>query len=118
MLAGATPILVHNSNGKCGDLGEAWKPAKTSTICGSTGCEDVARQIQSQIGGTRHRITDAYGAPSLGKYRGEDTRWAHHDVVIRDGRVYDGWTDRYGEPIDVYRSRFEYGEYLRFDPLD
>ncbi|MFJ7193617.1 hypothetical protein, partial [Streptomyces bacillaris] len=38
-------------------------------------------------------------------------------MVIRDGRVYDGWTDRYGEPIDVYRSRFEYGEYLRFDPL-
>ncbi|GAA2114395.1 RHS repeat-associated core domain-containing protein [Streptomyces synnematoformans] len=116
VLAGNTPVLVHNSN--CGDLGENWKPAKTSTICGSTGCEDVARKIQSQIGGTRYRITDSYGAPSLGKYRGEDTMWAHHDVVIRDGRVYDAWTSRYGEPLDQYRSRFEYGDDLRFDPLD
>ncbi|MCX5078472.1 polymorphic toxin-type HINT domain-containing protein [Streptomyces sp. NBC_00424] len=118
VLAGRTPVLVHNTNDKCGDLGEAWKQAKTQNICGSTGCEDVARQIQSQIGGTRFRITDSMNAPSLGKYRGEDTRWSHHDVVIRDGRVYDGWTDRYGEPLDVYKSHFEYGEYLRFDPLD
>ena len=64
------------------------------------------------------RITDRYGAPTLGKYRGQDSLWAHHDVVVKDGRVYDAWTGPNGEVMGVYRDQFEYGDDLLFTPLD
>lgn len=99
-----------------GDLGPTWKAQEPSSICGSNGCEDVAVGIQEKIGGERMRITDQYGAPTLGKYRGEDTNWAHHDVVLKDGQVYDAWTGRRGEPVERYLSHWEYGEYLQMKP--
>ncbi|GAA4626133.1 hypothetical protein GCM10023196_033120 [Actinoallomurus vinaceus] len=98
--AGATPVLVHN----CGDLGPKWKPRPASEICRSTGCEDVARQIQQQIGGEVRRIESPVPGGNLGRYRGQWTEWRHHEVVVRDGRVYDGFTGRTGLPIDEYKS--------------
>ncbi|MFJ4969323.1 polymorphic toxin-type HINT domain-containing protein [Streptomyces sp. NPDC088755] len=114
VLAGSTPVLVHNS-GPCGpDLGESWKPKPASQVCGTGGCEKVADHIQSVIGGDIMRITDRYGAPQLGKYRGIDSGWNYHDVVVKDGRVFDATTGRRGEPIDQYRANFEYGDDLVF----
>ncbi|MER6301400.1 polymorphic toxin-type HINT domain-containing protein [Kitasatospora sp. NPDC001539] len=118
VLAGNVPVLVHNSDLPCSKT--FWPKGKASNVCtisGSNGCEDVARSIQQSIGGTRMRITDRYGAPSLGKYRGQDSRWAHHDVVVKDDRVYDAWTGPDGEPMDAYRGQFEYGDDLNFTPL-
>ncbi|MEV7355120.1 polymorphic toxin-type HINT domain-containing protein [Kitasatospora sp. NPDC091276] len=118
VLAGNVPVLVHNSDLPCAKT--YWPKGKASNVCtisGSNGCEDVARSIQQSIGGTRMRITDRYGAPSLGKYRGQDSRWAHHDVVVKDDRVYDAWTGPGGEPMDAYRGQFEYGDDLDFTPL-
>ncbi|MGW3086718.1 polymorphic toxin-type HINT domain-containing protein [Streptomyces sp. NPDC001108] len=115
VLAGSTPVLVHNSG--CGpDLGESWKPKPASQVCGTGGCEKVADHIQSVIGGDIMRITDRYGAPQLGKYRGIDSGWNYHDVVVKDGRVFDATTGRRGEPIDQYRANFEYGDDLVFSP--
>ncbi|KAB2587498.1 hypothetical protein F5983_37650 [Streptomyces arboris] len=115
VLAGSTPVLVHNSG--CGpDLGESWKPKPASQVCGTGGCEKVADHIQSVIGGDIMRITDRYGAPQLGKYRGIDSGWNYHDVVVKDGRVFDATTGRRGEPIDQYRANFEYGDDLVFRP--
>ncbi|MGW1718187.1 SpvB/TcaC N-terminal domain-containing protein [Streptomyces sp. NPDC002156] len=114
--AGSTPVLVHNS-GPCGpDLGESWTPKPASQVCGKGGCEDVADHIQSVIGGDIMRITDSLGAPYLGKYRGIDSKWSHHDVVVKDGRVFDATTGRLGEPIEQFKANFEYGEYLIFSP--
>ncbi|MCC9311876.1 hypothetical protein LN042_33260 [Kitasatospora sp. RB6PN24] len=118
VLAGNTPVLVHNSDLPCPET--YWPKGKASNVCtisGSNGCEDVARSVQQSIGGTRMRITDRYGAPTLGKYRGQDSLWGHHDVVVKDDRVYDAWTGPGGEPMDVYRSQFEYGDDLVFTPL-
>jgi RHS repeat-associated protein len=118
VLAGETPVLVHNSD-PCPET--YWPKGKASDVCsisGSSGCEDVARSIQQSIGGSRMRITDRYGAPSLGKYRGQDSFWGHHDVVVKDGRVYDAWTGPEGEALDVYRRQFEYGDDLVFSGLD
>ncbi|WP_248784508.1 polymorphic toxin-type HINT domain-containing protein, partial [Actinoalloteichus caeruleus] len=63
VLAGTTPVLVHNSD-PCGpDLGDSWKPKPAAQVCGKGGCEEVADHIQSTIGGEIMRITDRYGAP-------------------------------------------------------
>jgi hypothetical protein len=61
------------------------------------------------------RIADSIGAPNLGKRRGQGI-WAHHDVVVREGRVYDAWTGRRGEAMDDYMSHWQYGEYLQMTP--
>ncbi|GGN29959.1 hypothetical protein GCM10011578_066720 [Streptomyces fuscichromogenes] len=99
------------------DLGSDWVPQDPKNICESTGCEDVAVEIQQKIGGTRYRIEDSMGAPTLGKYRGEDTYWNYHEVVIKDGRVYDAWTGRTGELLDTYRGNWQYGQWLKFTPI-
>jgi hypothetical protein len=99
------------------DLGPDWVPADPSTICQSTGCEDVAIEIQQKIGGTRYRIEDSLNAPYLGKYRGEDTFWSYHEVDYLDGYVYDNWTGRNGEPIDQYIADWQYGKYLKWTPI-
>lgn len=114
VLAGSTPVLVHNTCGP--DLGDSWKPKPASQVCGTGGCEKVADHIQSVIGGDIMRITDRYGAPHLGKYRGIVSGWNYHDVVVKEGRVFDATTGRRGEPIDQYRENFEYGDDLIFSP--
>jgi len=95
--------------------GRAARP--TSQIPNSSGCEETAVDIQKTIGGDRYRITDQYNAPSLGKYRGQDTYWDHHDVVVLDGRVYDDWTGPEGQPMDEYRNEFQYGDDLNFTKI-
>ncbi|MGW2449119.1 RHS repeat-associated core domain-containing protein [Streptomyces sp. NPDC001675] len=117
VLAGATPILVHNSGAAC-DLGESWVPKKPEQVCGTGGCTEVAKGIQARIGGTVTRITDKYGAPWLGKFRGVDSGWQYHDVLVKDGRVFDATTGRHGEPMDEYRNHFEYGDDLVFTPQE
>ncbi|MFC9690939.1 LamG-like jellyroll fold domain-containing protein [Kribbella sp. NPDC056951] len=88
-----------------GDLGPKWKPQSDEKICGSSGCEEVARDIQRRIGGDIHRIESPIGPKgTLGRYRDEWTQWRHHDVVVRNGRVYDGFSDRRGVPIDKYKQ--------------
>ncbi|PSK96121.1 intein [Murinocardiopsis flavida] len=117
VMAGDQPVLVHNDD--CGDLGEDWTPRDPAEACDSFGCEQVARQIQGKIGGQRYRISDSAGAPYLGQYRGHDTMWRTHEVVIRDGRVYDEFTDRKGMPVEEWKQLWEFnGQYLDFEQLD
>jgi len=87
-----------------GDLGSDWIPRSVSEISRSTKCEQVARQIQEQIGGEVHRIESPPFVKNLGIYRDQPTEWSFHDVVIRNGRVYDGFTERTGLPTDEYKS--------------
>jgi hypothetical protein len=69
-----------------------------------------------------YRIADGGGVPWLGEIRDldnpdvwYDSRWAYHDVVIKDGRVFDATTGRYGLPLEEYRQKFRYGEYFNFN---
>ncbi len=115
VFAGNTPVLVHNTGGGgpggCGpDLGVSWRAADASKICGSSGCEIVARDIQGQIGGEVFELST--GTPFMGKYRGQDTLWGSHQVVIKDGRVFDAWTGRYGETVADYLRQWQYGDMI------
>ena len=79
-----------------------------------TGCESVARQVQQHIGGTLHSITPKQGIPSLGGFKGEYPGWASHDVVVKEGRVYDAHTGYTGLSIDAYKSLWEYPDAIDF----
>jgi hypothetical protein len=114
-------VLVHNN---ClDDLGESWVPKPVAEVCGTNTCTQTAREIQSKIGGDVYRATDHFGAKSVGEIRDlnnpeawYESGWAYHDVLIKDGRVFDATTGRYGLSFEEYRKKFRYGEYLDFTP--
>ncbi len=100
---------VHNT---C-DLGDDWVPRDIQNPGSRSGCEECALDIQNKIGGDIVRITPD-GAPSLGGYRGKNWEWSHHDVVVRDGRVYDAFGPRGGLSISDYKAQFQYPEAINF----
>jgi hypothetical protein len=51
----------------------------------------------------------------LGKYRGHDTHWQWHEVVVKDGRVYDAFTgSESGIAFDQYKSLWKDRAYIDF----
>jgi len=97
------------------DLGRAWLPCDPGDIEDEQAtCPNDALRIHKQLGGETRTIRPPGGLGNLGGYRGYDADWAQHLVVLKDGRVYDPWTSRYGEPADVYKARWEWGGVLDF----
>lgn len=94
-------------------VGKKW-PARaiTDEMC-RVGCENVARQIHKHVGGNIVRITPK-NAPSLGGFRGKSWGWAHHEVVVREGRVYDITTGHQGSPIAEYKQLWQYPDGINF----
>lgn len=78
-----------------------------------TGCEKCALDIQKIIGGTRHTIAPKEGR-FLGQYKSANPGWYHHEVVVKDGRVYDAFGPRNGMPIQEYKSQFRYHDAIDF----
>lgn len=95
---------------------ERWTPRDITDPRFSAGCEDVARQIEKLIGGEVKRIAPLTGEGSamLGSYRGHSPGWFHHEVVVRDGRVYDLFTGHNGLSIVEYKKLWECADYIRF----
>ena len=50
----------------------------------------------------------------LGGYREKNWGWYFHDVVVKDGRVYDGFGGPEGVPIDEFKSLWEFSEQLNW----
>ena len=66
------------------------------------------------IGGQRVTITPR-NTPVLGpsrQHRAGD--WSFHEVVVKDGRVYDGFTGPGGMPIPDYKSQFQFADDIDF----
>jgi hypothetical protein len=43
-----------------------------------------------------------------------DGRWAHHEVVVKVGRVYDAFTGHKGATISEYKSLWEHADAIKF----
>ena len=105
-------VLVHNANCFGDALRNLVVPwGQTGHGCG--GCEDVAEAIQDTIGGSRHTISPSMGI-QLGPRAGEPTGWATHDVVVKDGRVYDTLTGPNGMSVGEYKALWEYEDAIDF----
>jgi hypothetical protein len=85
VLAGATPVLVHNA-----------------------GCDEFADKLQQKIGGEIWTLTPKAPFPALGDYKLANESWGHHTVVVKDDRVYDQFTGREGMPMDEWRAQWDY----------
>ena len=92
VVAGDTPVLVHNTSG----------------------CEIVARSIQSDLGGEIWQIGNVNNRLPLGSDHPLDGgTWFYHQFVVADGLVYDalsvadGAVDRAaGIPLEVYLNDY------------
>ncbi len=92
VLAGNTPVLVHN-----------------------TGCDEWAAAFAKRSGGEIKTFVGAGGDQlPMGPYRpkGPGTpelgeSWFHHTVVVRGGKVYDQWY-KSGIGVNEYKTRFDY----------
>lgn len=94
-------------------IGPKWRARDiTDTIC-ERGCGAVALQIQRHIGGDIVRIMPI-DAPILGKFRGKNWNWSDHEVVVKDGRVYDLTTGYKGLPAQEYKSLWQYSDAINF----
>ena len=84
-------------------------------FCVETGCEAVAARVHRAIGGTRHTIDPPPGSMTLGPRNGVDTFWTSHEVVVRDGIVYDALTGPAGQTIADFKASFEFANVIPFD---
>lgn len=55
------------------------------------------------------------GAPSLGGYKGTSTGWEYHDVVVKDGRVFDAFGPSEGITISKNNLNIRTGLSLGFE---
>jgi hypothetical protein len=84
----------------------------------------VARAIQKAIGG---RLVKIQGPPGtvLGRVRdigGKTLQnpagssgakgWSNHEVVVKDGKVFDALTGPGGQSIKDYAARWEYSDFI------
>jgi hypothetical protein len=96
-------------------IGPKWPARAINDPACRNGCERVASQIQKHTGGEIKRIVPADpSARNLGAYRKHDLGWFHHEVVVKEGRVYDAFTGHEGLPIDEYKSLWQYRDAINF----
>lgn len=94
-------------------VGRKWRPRAITDAACEVGCENVARQISKHVGGNIVRITPK-NAPALGGFRGKNWGWVHHEVVVRDGRVYDLTTGHQGLGLAEYKRLWQHPDGINF----
>jgi hypothetical protein len=98
---------------KIARLGRKWKARDIQDSMFERGCEGVARLINKHVGGEVVRILPKE-KPRLGSFRGKNWRWFHHEVVVKNGRVYDITTGHQGLEIAEYKKLWGHPEEINF----
>ena len=94
-------------------FGKNWRARDISNSDNWNGCEDAAKQINKHIGGTIHKI-EPKQTKYLGAYKNTYTGWDVHEVVVKDGKVYDAFTGSKGLDIESYKKQFTDWEEINF----
>ena len=97
-------------------FGPRWTARDIADPTNWTGCEAVAKRVQSLIGGEIKRIVPRpeFEGLMLGEYRGTNPGWFYHEVVIRDEMVYDAFTGYEGLPVTEYKALWSSADALAF----
>ncbi|MFC9061219.1 ALF repeat-containing protein, partial [Streptomyces sp. NPDC057074] len=97
----------------CGTHDVPGMPRPATAIPRTGDCKACAERIRDSLGGGE--IVRFDPPRYFGPYRGQDTMsWTHHYVVVLDDRVYDAFTPSGGEAVDVYKSKWLYGDAIEF----
>jgi hypothetical protein len=98
------------------DLGDEWTPLDIKDENNWTGCEGVATNIKNTLGGSAEIkvIKPKTDGLKLGEYRDVGTGWYEHHVVVKNGKVYDGFGPRTGLPIEEYKDLWKHKDDINF----
>lgn len=94
-------------------IGPKWEAGWIKNPYLRNGCEIIACQIKAMIGGQKIRIKPKIGG-YLPAYRGANLQWQFHEVVVKDGRVYDQFTGHLGLSIKEYKELWDYAKFIDF----
>jgi hypothetical protein len=96
-----------------------WKPRAPNDPKCRDSCVSVAKQIQKLLGCDKKAIKTMKPATGqhLGDFMGYPTKWDFHQVVVKDGRVYDAFTGSAGKTINEYKALWKEGEAIDFSDL-
>jgi hypothetical protein len=76
----------------------------------NSGCDEYAEILQREIGGEiKPFYPPGIPAADLASRLGG---WAHHTVVVKDGRVWDQFVS--AMPIDDFKALWEFGDVIDF----
>lgn len=86
----------------------------------NSGCDEYAEILQREIGGEIKPFYPPGNARLLGPYAHIPAAdlasrlggWAHHTVVVKDGRVWDQFVS--AMPIDDFKALWEFGDVIDF----
>ncbi|MFD6427096.1 hypothetical protein, partial [Streptomyces sp. NPDC060198] len=104
-VSSAVPMAA-SSGRSCGEHDIPGLPRDVSEIPRSGGCDVCAENIRDSLGGGTIFTLENNQGGELPYYRGQDSQWWWHAVVVYEGRVYDAWTGRAGETVAEYKSRW------------
>ncbi|MDQ1038611.1 hypothetical protein QFZ75_005027 [Streptomyces sp. V3I8] len=105
--AGFTTTAVVASGGvPCGEHNVPGLPRSTDEIENSGGCDVCAENIKKSLGGGKIVHIKPVDEMYLPKYRGVDSGWQFHVVVVLNDRVYDAWTGRAGDSVAEYKAQW------------
>jgi hypothetical protein len=109
VIAGNTPVLVHNAGPGCGGSKFVWPRQQGGN------CLECATRIKGEIGGDIVHITPR-GAPRLGASTHDPNgMWSEHYAVVKGGLVYDGTTGPSGLTPSQYKAQWgENAPYINF----
>ncbi|MFE7404063.1 ALF repeat-containing protein, partial [Streptomyces sp. NPDC057557] len=107
--AGVTRVALASSGDiPCFEHDVRGLPQDVEDIPDSFGCEACARRIRDSLGDGELRTIKPRPNTQLllPNYRGKDSGWYNHVVLVLNGRVYDAWTARGGETVAEYKARW------------
>ncbi|MYW42725.1 ALF repeat-containing protein, partial [Streptomyces sp. SID161] len=99
----------------CGEHKVPGLPRPTSKIPDSSDCRACAERIRESLGGGELKVIRPMRPfNSLPQYRGQDTFWGEHVVLVYNGRVYDGFGPKGGETISEFKGKWQYNDVIDF----
>ncbi|WP_327686244.1 hypothetical protein [Streptomyces sp. NBC_00467] len=113
-IAGVARTAALSADVPCFEHDVAGLPRDASKIPDSTDCGVCAQRIRDSLGAGEIITIKPAGQHGLGGYRGQDSFWFEHVVVVHNGRVYDGFTGRGGETIAEYKAKWDWPDAINF----
>ena len=94
-------------------VGPAWDPVDVNDPVCERGCENIADEIASFLGGRPCEIRPRPPGFFLGPFRGKNWLWVYH-VVVKGELVHDITTGSHGVEKEAYKRFWEYADAIDF----
>ena len=96
------------------ELPPDWRAAAPADPAFRSNCEACAIPIQAHVGGSIATVRPKPAGRLLGAFKGVNSRWTYHVVVVNNGYVYDAFTGAAGLSFAAYKALWQYADAIDF----